>query len=146
MKLPLAIEKGTKWVTQINRITKPSWGIMPKYVRCLYISVALPRTLYAIDLWCMPSQSEHPGPKSTGSAKVTRQLMMLQCTGTKAITGGLHSSPSDLLDTCAFLLPAPLNIDKFCHRAITRMVMLPQDHPLHKTLKKKNTTVLPYML
>ena len=133
-----AIKKGTNWAAQIRRITKQTWGVTPKYARRLYISVALPRTLYAIDLWCSPSQCDHSGPIYRGSAKVTRQLTTLQRAGTTAITGGLCTSPTDALDACAFLLPATLNIDKWCHRAIIRMAMLPKDHPLHKTINRKN--------
>ena len=40
-----AIEKGSKWASQVRRIARPSWGITPKYARRLYISVALPRIL-----------------------------------------------------------------------------------------------------
>jgi len=107
--------------------------------RQLYISVALPRTLYAIDLWCTPMQSDHPGPRAIGSAKVMRQLTTLQRAAAMAITGGLRTSPTNALDACAFLLPSPLNINKCCYRALTRMAMLPEDHPLHSTIKHKNT-------
>jgi hypothetical protein len=47
------IEKGTKWAMQIRRIVRPSWGIMPKYARHLYIGMALPRILYTMDVWCI---------------------------------------------------------------------------------------------
>jgi hypothetical protein len=45
-----AIEKGTKWAAQICRIARPTWGITPKYVWRLYISIALPRIMYGMDL------------------------------------------------------------------------------------------------
>ena len=48
-----AVEKGTKWASQIRRIARPAWGITPKYARRLYISIALPRILYAADVWCV---------------------------------------------------------------------------------------------
>jgi hypothetical protein len=130
------IEKGTKWIAQIRRIAKAAWEITPKYARWLYISVALPRIMYAIDLWCAPSQSKHLG---TGTAKVMRQMTTLQRAGTTAITGGLCTSPTDALDTCTYLLPVPQNIDKWCHKSTTRLTTLPLDHPLYKTIKKKNT-------
>jgi hypothetical protein len=50
-----AIEKGTKWASQIKRLSGPSWGVTPKYARRLYISVAIPRILYAADVWCVTS-------------------------------------------------------------------------------------------
>ena len=84
-----------------------------------------------------------PVPRHTlippGSAKVTRQLSTLQRAAATAITGGLRTSPTDTLDACAFLLPSPLNIDKRCHRALTRMAMLPKEHPLHSVVNRKNT-------
>ena len=54
-----AIEKGSKWAAQIRRAIRPSWGIMPRYVRCLYIGVALPRILYSVDVWCSVLQGNH---------------------------------------------------------------------------------------
>ena len=134
-----AVKKGTKWAAQIRRIAKQTWGITPKYARRLYVSVVLPRALYAIDLWCSPTQSDHPGPRAIGSAKVTRQLSTLQQAAAMAITGGLCTSPMDALDACTFLLPSLLNIDKRCHRALTRMAMLPKDHLLHSTVNRRNT-------
>jgi len=44
------IGKGLKWAAQIRRIVKTTWGITLKYARRLYISVAIPRALYALDL------------------------------------------------------------------------------------------------
>jgi len=133
------VKKGTQWAAQIRRIAKQTWGITPKYARRLYISIALPRALYAINLWCMSTQGDHPGLRAIGSAKVTRQLTSLQCAAATAIMGGLHISPMDLLDACTFLLPSPLNIDKYCHRVLTRMATLPKDYPLHSVVNHKNT-------
>ena len=62
------IKKGTIWAVQIRCIVKQAWGVTPKYARQLYISITLPRALYAVDLWCIPTQSviegNHPGPKA----------------------------------------------------------------------------------
>jgi hypothetical protein len=107
-----AVEKGTKWATQIRRLARPSWGITPKYVRCLYIGVALPRILYGADVWCGPPTSENPGPKDLGSAKMVRQLITIQHSGAIAITGALRTSPTDALEVCSFLLPAILTVEK----------------------------------
>ena len=134
-----AVEKGAKWTAQIRRLTRPTWGITPKHAKQLYISVALPRILYAADVWCTPTSCEHPGPKALGSAKVSKQIATIQRAGTLAITGGLRSSPTDALYASAFLLPAPSTISKWCHRAYTRLAMLPKEHPLYKTVNWKVT-------
>jgi hypothetical protein len=134
-----AVEKGTKWATQICHLARPTWGITPKHAKCLFISVALPRILYMIDVWCTPSDSPPAGPKVVGLAKVTKQITSMQRAGALAITGGLWTSPTDALDTCAFLLPAPLTIHKWCHRAFIRMATLPPDHLLFKPVNWKRT-------
>ena len=134
-----AMEKGAKWTAQIRRLTRPTWGITPKYAKRLYISVALPRILYAVDVWCTPTSCEHPGPKAIGSAKVTKQIATIQRAGALAITGGLRSSPTDALNACAFLTPAPATISKWCHRAYIRMATLLQEHPLFKPVNRKRT-------
>ena len=53
-----------------------------------------------------------------------------------AVTGGLRTTPTDVLDMHAHLLPIHLEIDKICHRAATRIATLPPDHPLYKPARK----------
>jgi len=133
-----AIEKGAKWTAQIRRVTRLSWGVTPKYARRLYISVALPRILYGADVWCQLTPSERRGFKARVSAKAVKILATTQRAGALAITGGLRTSPTDTLDALSSLLPAELTIVKICHRAFTRMAMLPADHPLHKHIKSND--------
>jgi ribonuclease HI len=127
-----AIEKGSKWTAQIRRIARPTWGITPKYAHCLYISVALPRILYGANIWCGPPKGVDSNAKNNGSAKVIRQLTTIQRSGTIAITGALRTSPTDVLDSCVFLLPAVLTVEKWCHRTAARLATTPPGHPLHK--------------
>ena len=77
-----AVEKGTKWAAQIRRLTQPSWGITPKYAKCLFISIALPRVLYAVDVWCSPSDGTRKGPIAIGSVKTSNQITSVQRAGT----------------------------------------------------------------
>ena len=122
--------KGTKWTSQVRRLMRSTWGIMPNHTRRLYMSVAIPRILYAVDIW-----GSSLGKK--GYSKVTRQLTTIQRVGVLAVTGGLRTSPTDTLDASAFLLPAPKLISKWCHRAAARMATLPSEHPLHKVVGRK---------
>jgi len=115
------IGKGTTWASQIRRIARPSWGMTPKYARRLFNSVALPKLLYGVDIWCGPPIAEYPGPKDKGSARPVRQLTQTQCSGATAITGALHTAPTDTLNACAYLPPAIHMIDKWCHRAALRV-------------------------
>jgi len=133
------IEKGTKWVAQIQRIAKPTWGITPKYMRKLYIGVVLPRILYVVDLWCTPSCNKHAGSKSKGPIKVMKQITTIQRGGALAMTGALQTLPTDYLDACTYLLPTTSIISKWCLRAMTHMAMLLPEHLLYKTIMHKGT-------
>jgi hypothetical protein len=126
-------EKGTKWVAQICRVVRQTWGIIPKYARRLYISITIPRILYGTDIWCHPAQGERRDPRTWRSAKAAKVLANTQCAGTLAITGSLRTSPMDMLNAISFLLPAELTIVKIHCRAFT--CMLPKDYPLYLTVK-----------
>ena len=128
-------EKGSKWALQIRRLTRPSWGVTPKYARHLYIGVALPRVLYGADVWCGPSIDPKFDSSAIASARVINQLTKIQHSGAVAITGALRTSPTDTLDVCAFLLPCLLTVEKWCHRAAVRLSSLPPEHPLYKPVK-----------
>jgi len=113
------------------------WGLMPSYARKLYVSVAIPRVLYAIDIWCAPPYDD--GQRQYGMIKITRQLATIQRLGALAITGGLRILATDALDATAFLLPAVLLVDKWCHRVALHLAMLPEKHPLYGTVCNKIT-------
>ena len=134
-----AVEKGAKWAVQIWRLTQPTWGITPKFTEWLFTSVALPRVLYVVDLWCTLVNNEHNGPKTVGSARAIKQFTSIQRVGALAITGGLRTSPTDALNTSTFLLPTSLTMEKWCFRVIVRMATLPRDHLLHKPVNWKRT-------
>jgi ribonuclease HI len=127
--------KGSKWAAQIKRATRPAWGITPKYARRLYISVALPKVLYAVDVWCTPAHGADAGPRLKGSVSAVKQLTTTQRAGAIAITGGLRTSPTDTLDACAFIIPAAQLIEKWCFRAAVRLATLPPEHPLFKVVR-----------
>jgi ribonuclease HI len=134
-QLAQVTEKGSKWASQIRRATRPSWGITPSYARRLFIGVALPKVLYAIDIWCTPIHGKGQGPRAKGSAAAVKQLTAVQRAGTLAITGGLRTSPTDALDALAYTIPATQLIDKWCSKAAVRLATVPPEHPLFKLVK-----------
>jgi len=132
-----AVGKGTKWAMQIRRVVKPSWGLTPGNARRLYISVAIPRTLYAIDVWCTPPYANRQ--QQRGTVGITGKVASVQRAGMLAITGGLHTSPTDALDAVAYLMPIPLLVDKACHQAAIHLATLPKSHPLHRIANHKTS-------
>ena len=128
--------KGSKWAAQIRRLARPSWGLTPKAAKKLYVSIALPRILYGIDIWCTLLHGKNARGGRKGSVNVIKKLMTVQCTGTLAITGGFRTSPTNSLDVHAGMLPIDLRIEKTCYNAITRLATLPRKHPLHALVKR----------
>ena len=133
------IDKGTKWASQIRRVARPSWGITPKYARRLYIGVALPRILYGAEVWCGPPTINKTKDKIEGSSAILKRLATIQCSGVIAITGALHTSPTDTLNACAFLLPAALMVEKWCSQAAIRLATVPPEHPLYKPVRSSRS-------
>ena len=107
-----AVEKGLKWMAQIRRASAPSWRLTPKHARRLYISVAIPRILYAIDVWGICLRRDAITHVAGKVSEYNNKLTSIQRAGMLAITGGLWTSPTDTLDAHTFLLPLHLEIKK----------------------------------
>ena len=129
-----ATANATKWLLQFCRLTRPSTGIGSKLMRRLYLAVALPKITYGLDVWYSPPTKQVGAIKNTGSVGVLKSLQRLQRIATLAITGALRSTPTDLLDAHAGVLPMELVLLKACHRATVRLLTLPNTHPLHKRI------------
>jgi hypothetical protein len=129
-----AVANATKWLLQYRRLTKPSTGTSAKLMRHLYVSVALPKITYGLDVWYTPPNKKAGQTKNSGSSAALRQLQKTQRIATLAITGALRSSPNDFVDAHAGLLPIDLALRKASYRAVVRLLTLPNTHPLHSIL------------
>ena len=132
-----ATKKGATWAAQIRRVVRPDWGLTPKFARRMYTSVALPRILYAADVWAPPDYKSNHKKKPTNK-RFTMRLSTIQRAGTLAIVGGLRTSPTDTLCAHADILPSHLELDKACHKAAVRMATLPHSHPVTKMYRSSN--------
>ncbi len=130
------VKKGSNWTAQIRRVARADWGLTPKQAKKLYTSVAIPRMLYAIDVWCAPPRESIGLNTCSGYKQVVNNLSKTQRAGTLAITGGLRTTPTDLLNAHTNILPTRLTIDKHCSKMATRLASLPTKHPLTKLIKK----------
>ena len=121
---------------KFRRLTRPIWGLTPKSARKLYVSMALSRILYGIDIWCTPIHSKNMRGSRKGAVNLIKKLTTTQRAGALAITGGFRMTPTDTLDAHAALLPMEQHVQKACYTAITHMAMLPAHHPLLKMIKQ----------
>ena len=131
-----ATANATKWILQFRRLTKPSTGVKAKLMRQMYLSVALPKITYGIDVWYTPPTKRAGTTKSSGSVTILRNLQKIQRIATLAITGTLRSTPNDFVDIHAHTFPIELALTKACHNAMVRSLALPDTNPIHQIIRK----------
>ncbi|EJD45153.1 hypothetical protein AURDEDRAFT_49021, partial [Auricularia subglabra TFB-10046 SS5] len=106
-----AIKKGAQYVAQIRRVARTTKGIEGTLICRLYVTVVVPKMMYAADLWCTPI-CDGIKRRRTGSRGFAKQLATVQHATALLVTGAMHSSPGDLLDIHADLWPIRLLINK----------------------------------
>jgi len=105
----------------------PSKGISPKFLRKFFISVAVLKMMYTTDLFLTPGSQKTKGMKGA-----IRKLAKIQRQVTLHITRALRSAPTDVVNACTDVLPFHLCVKKLTYRATSKLVTLPQSHPLEK--------------
>ena len=130
----------TKWILQYRRLTRPSTGVSNKLMRQLYLAVALPKITYGLSTWYTPPHKPAGATKNTGSVAALKALQKVQRLATLAITGALRSTPTDLLDAHAGVLPMELALSKVCFGSTVRLLTLPETHPIWKIVEQARRT------
>ena len=128
-----AIGKGSKWANQSGRLVKVAKGIKGALARRMYYGAAVASMLYAVDVWGAPPI------KSRGEGLRIGTVSKLESTQRRAAlqaTGGLRTTPTDLLFAHADMMPVRQLIEGQCNRAATRLASLHPSHPLYKTTHK----------
>jgi hypothetical protein len=126
-----ALKKGEKYINQYRRLARPTKGVTAKHMRTYYLTVAMPRMLYAADVFLIPATERSKGTKGS-----INKLARIQRQAALDITGALRSMANDTLDAHANLLPFPLLVSKAVHRAAVRLACLPDSHPLATKVQK----------
>jgi hypothetical protein len=90
-----AIAKATKWVLLYRRLTRPSFGLSAKFMRRLYITIAISKMTYGLDVWYTPPHKPLGKKKNSGSVKALRELGKLQRMAIITINGALRTMPTD---------------------------------------------------
>ena len=132
-----ALAKGQDWLIQFSRLARTSRGISALYTRQLYLSIAIPRMLYAADIFLTPQQNigKRPNDRYNKNANV-QKLASIQRRAAIMITGAMKTTATDITEVMANLLPFHLLVDKHRYRAALRLATLPPTHPLHKPIQQ----------
>ena len=125
-----ALGKGMAWVATLRRLVHSHYGLAPSLVRRLYLAVAIPGMLYAVDTFITPVKTAPGQKRPRGSEGAVRKLARVHREALILITGGMRSAPTDLMTAHADMLPFRHLVDKLCQRATIRLCTLPPSHPL----------------
>ena len=98
------------------------------------MSVAVPKMTYGAEIWYNPPRKTPGAKHKTGSVRVLHQLTKVQRMATIVINGALRTTPTDILDIHAGIMPLECTMLKVCHRALVRLCTLPELHPLHQVI------------
>jgi hypothetical protein len=111
-----ALAKGQDWLIQFSRIAHASKGIHAKHFRQLYISIVVPRMLYATDIFLTPKQKigKSTADTETNQAMLTK-LASIQRQAAIMIMGAMKTTATDTVEVMANLLPFQLLVDKHRH-------------------------------
>lgn len=85
---------------------------------------------HGLDVWYTLPHKPVGRRKNTGSVKALRELGKLQRMVTTTINGTLRTSPTDLLDAHAGLLPMDLLLKKICFRSKIQVCTTPLTNPV----------------
>ena len=130
------LAKGTAWVTQFRRLSRPTVGMPSRFARQLFKAIAVPRMLYAADIFLTPVDSRPEHGRTSGSVGHIAKLARVQRTAAIHATGAMRTTATDVLDAHADLLPFHILINQICHRSALRLATLPDTHLLHKHMRK----------
>ena len=131
-----AIGKGTAYVLQLRRISRSSKGIPLTLSRQLYTSVALPKMLYALDLWFKPIYTGDSDTVIRGSIGTSKRMGRVQRLAAISITGAFNTTATDAAEAHAKLIPLAQRAQTLCHRAVLRLAAHPPSHPIHPLIHR----------
>ncbi|KAJ8453437.1 hypothetical protein ONZ45_g19720 [Pleurotus djamor] len=135
-----AVEKATKWVNALRRLSRVNGGISPSMLRRLYLAVAIPKMTYALDVWYTPPYTPPGGKKRQGSVRALKQLESVQRSAALAITGAMRTTASDITDVHAGLPSMKASLEFVCHRNVLRAASAGAGHPVREILEKAKSS------
>ena len=108
-------------------------GVSRSNMHQLFLAVAVPRMLYAADVFLTPQTRNRTNANAQKSGRaIINKLSAVQRKATLSITGGMNTTANDILDVLSNLLPFHLLVKKHQHQAALRLATLPKSHPLFK--------------
>src|SRR6202522_3998 len=128
-----AIGKGSRWANRAGCLAKVAKGVKGSLARRMYYGAVVASMLYAVDVWGAPPIKKRGEGLRTGTV---RKLESTQRRAAAQATGGLCTTPTDLLFAHADMISVRQLIESQCYRAAIRLASTHPSHPLYKTTHK----------
>src|SRR6202522_577188 len=128
-----AIGKGSRWANRAGCLAKVAKGVKGSLARRIYYGAVVASMLYAVDVWGAPPIKKRGEGLRTGTV---RKLESMQRRAAAQATGGLRTTPTDLLFAHADMISVRQLIESQCYRAAIRLASTHPSHPLYKTTHK----------
>ncbi|KAJ6469851.1 hypothetical protein C8R45DRAFT_765675, partial [Mycena sanguinolenta] len=126
-----ALCKGQPWLVQVGHLARASRGIRAGPMHQFYLAMCVPCMLYAADIFLNPHTFKS---RQSANRAILAKLRTIRWQATLAITGALSTTPTDVLDAHANLLPVRFLVERTRHRAALHLATLPATHPLHRNV------------
>ena len=127
-----AARSAATWINLVKRLMHTALGISAGGMRQLYLSVAIPKITYAVEVWyTLPHKAKPANLKRTGSVTFTNKVQSAQRRAAITMMGAMGTTAGDILNAHAFIPPPHLLFLKALTRSATRLVTLPSQHPMH---------------
>ena len=132
--------KATAWTLQFRRLAHQSKGVSPEIMRRLYLTVLIPKLMYAADVWYTPIYQEDHCKTRSGNVGFARTFGSIQRMAVLSISGALAGTVTDIAEIHMNILPLDLQLEKACFYAHIRHLALPPTHPLHPLIRATTFT------
>jgi ribonuclease HI len=126
-----ALKKGTDYMHQYRRLARNANGVWHKYLKWYYKAIAMPRMLYGAEVWLKP-----PRISNKTSQKFMNKMATVQRQAALHATGALRTTPNNVLDAHANILPFDIAAHQVLHRCTLRLATLPKTHPLSHIVRR----------
>ncbi|KAJ6470023.1 hypothetical protein C8R45DRAFT_797681, partial [Mycena sanguinolenta] len=102
----VAVAKGQEWIINFRRLSQVAGGVGATYIRQLYLAICVPRMLYGAEVWLAPVRQRARGVNRRKDTRaVIKKISSIQLRAARLMLGGMVSSPGDMLNAHADLLP-----------------------------------------
>ena len=108
--------KASKWIMTYQRLARVAGSINPCLMRQLFTAVTVPKMMYTMDMWPMPSRQWEGAKRCIGSVGIANKMALLQRVAVLAITGAMHTMVTDVLNLHADLMLMRLMIHRLCQQ------------------------------